>query len=138
VTFEFPATVKKGRVAYAVAKTVYEHGPLTAFEIRQYVDSNRSVIGKVLDRLRTAKAIYVMEWTHPGDSNARAAVWAWRTSDKQRNAPRPKPKTRTEINMDWNRRHAAHRATQQRLKRGTQIGIWAGLLTGSTQNANVN
>lgn len=126
--FQFPEGLIKGRVITQVAEMLYSLGPSTNTDLGELVGSHRAVISKVMRKLHAAQAVYIKEWTHPGNSNVLAPVWAWRTSERQRDAKRPKPLSRTEINVRWNARHATYRSVKQKAKRGTTANVWSGLL----------
>lgn len=128
MTIEFPKYFIKTKVRLQVAELVRDIGPVPGHDLTQLTGKHRAVVSKVLYDLRDAKLVYIHAWDHPGDSNCLAPVWAWRTSSRQRDAERPEPLTRTEINIRWNRRHAARRSVAQKAKRGTQNSIWSGLL----------
>lgn len=124
----FPEGFVKGAVRVQVAEIVRDIGPIPGHDVVQILNKHRAVIGRTLQALHGVDLVYIHSWTHPGDSNTLAPVWAWRTSARQRDAKRPPPMTQTEVNIRWNARHAAYRNTIQRAKRGTVASIWAGLL----------
>jgi transcription initiation factor IIE alpha subunit len=125
---QFPPGFIRGAARVELAELVRDIGPIPGHDLVQLTGRYRAVVSKALYALREAKLIYIQGWTHPGDSNILAPVWAWRTSPKQRDAKRPAPMSRTEINVRWNARHKAKRNIKQRLERGTQVTAWTGLL----------
>lgn len=133
---EWPKGFIRGRVVMQIARALFEDGPMCNHELVNSVGSHRAVVSKATYRLREIKKVYISGWTHPGEGNNLAPVWAWRTHPNQRDAKRPAPKTRTEINMTWNAKNAAIRNAKQRAQRGSQLGMWAGLIRGNN-NASV-
>ena len=125
---QFPPGFIRGAARVELAELVRDIGPIPGHDLVQLTGRHRAIVSKALYALHEAKLIYIQSWTHPGDSNCLAPVWAWRDSPGRRDARKPKPMTRTEINVRWNARHKAKRNTQQRLERGTPVNIWAGLL----------
>lgn len=128
MSIEFPAGFVRTKTRIQIAELVRDIGPIPGHDLVQFTGKFRAVVSRALYDLRDAGLIYIHSWTHPGDSNTLAPVWAWRTSKHQSNATRPAPMTQTEINIRWNARHAAQRSAAQRAKRGTKPSVWAGLL----------
>ena len=128
MSFEFPSSLKKGRVISQIAELVYDQGPMSGYEVIQITGAHKSIVSEIFIRLHEARAVYIKGWTHPGNSNCLAPVWGWRTHPNQRDAKRPRRKSRTEINQDWNRNHAAIRSVKQKVKRGSAASVWAGLI----------
>lgn len=125
---QFPKGFVRGAARVELAELVRDIGPIPGHDLVSLTGRHRAIVSKALHALHEAKLIYIKGWTHPGDSNCLAPVWAWRVSEGQRDAKRPAPITRTEINQRWNARHKAYRNAKQRAERGTQVNIWAGLL----------
>ena len=125
----------RGKVLMQVAKLLVEEGPMCVHDLVVAIGSHRAVVSKAAYKLHAARKIYIRSWAHPGDSNTLSPVWAWRTCKGVRDAKRPEPKPRAQINKDWNARNSALRGTKQRLYRGTQVNIWAGLLNMGARNA---
>lgn len=125
---QFPEGFVKSKTRVLLAELVRDLGPISGHELVQETGKFRAVVSRAMRDLQAVNIVYIESWTHPGESNALAPVWALRTGKNQYNATRPKPLTMTEINVRWNARHAARRSAAQRAKRGTVMSIWAGLL----------
>lgn len=125
----YPKGFIKTKLRVQVAELIQDMEPVSGHEIVQALNYPfRSAIWRVLHDMHKAKMLFIKDWTHPGRSNSAAPVWALRVNNSQVDAPRPPNKPKSEINRDWNRNHAAIRSIKQKMKRGTGLSVWAGLM----------